>query len=37
MGNRTAYMFHVDERFNADEDDFYVFEEEIEKCERPKQ
>ena len=36
MGNRTAYLFHVDERFDADEDDFYVFEEELEQCERPK-
>ena len=36
MGNRTAYLFHVDERFDADEDDFYVYEEELEQCERPK-
>jgi hypothetical protein len=36
VGNRTEYLFHVDERFHADEEDFYVSEYEIEQCERPK-
>lgn len=36
MGNRTEYLFHIDECFHADEKDFYVFEAEIEQCERPK-
>jgi len=36
MGNRTEYLFHLDERFQEQEEDFFVFEDEIEQCERPK-
>jgi hypothetical protein len=34
MGKRTEYLFHLDERFKEQEEDFYVFEEEIEQCDR---
>jgi hypothetical protein len=36
MGNPSEYLFHLDERFHEQEEDFYVREEEIEQCERPK-
>jgi hypothetical protein len=35
MGNRTEYLFHLDARFKEQEEDFYVFEEEIEQWNRP--
>ena len=34
MGNRAEYLFHLDERFKIQEEDVYVFEEEVEQCDR---